>query len=101
MTASKYEGLSREELEARLAGAEDVCVMWAWSGSAAHATDREKAAHELWIRWVDVSGNKCSLGENPHLSDEAIADLAAQRDATRAEVMRRLDERIARPSETL
>lgn len=70
---------------ARLAAAEDVCVMFAWSPIV--DTDPSKATQELWRRWVDLSGNDCSPDHNPHLTDELISELAAQRDATRARVL--------------
>jgi hypothetical protein len=81
--ATKYGALSRTELETRLAVAEDVCVIYAWSPSRT-VTDREKAAHELWDRWSHLAGNDCTAKSNPHLTDELIAELAAKRDATRA-----------------
>lgn len=81
--ATKYGALSRTELETRLSAAEDVCVMYAWSPSVAK-TDREKAAHELWAEWFQLSGNDCTTKSNPHLTDELILELAAKRDATRA-----------------
>jgi len=66
----------------RLKAAEDVCVLFAWMPTA--DSERGKAAHELWRKWMDLSGNDCSAESNPHLTDELIAELAAKRDATRA-----------------
>jgi len=83
---SKYEALSRDELEVRLGAAEDLCVMWAWTPT--QGSVRDKAAHELWRTWSEISGNDSSPESNPHLTDELIAELAAKRDATRAATLR-------------
>lgn len=69
----------------RLKAAEDVCVMWAWSPT--QDSKRDKATHELWRQWTNLSGNDSSPESNPHLTDELIAELAAKRDATRAETL--------------
>jgi hypothetical protein len=85
-------------LAERLQAAEDLCVMYAWSPSR-HDSDRDKAAHELWLRWMDVSGNRCTTEENPHLTDELIAGLAAKRDATRNATLQRIFTDLEVPGE--
>jgi hypothetical protein len=78
------------ELRTRLKAAEDLCVMYSWS-AARHETDREKAAHELWSRWVEIVGPTFLLpGAHPDLSDEMVAMLAAQRDETRARTLAKI-----------
>jgi hypothetical protein len=98
VTARDYSSLTREQLEARLDVAEDVCVMYAWSPATTMgpaATDRDKAAHELWVRWEHAGGDS-SREANAHLTDELVSELARQRDATRARTLARirLDGRI-------
>lgn len=78
-----------DQLRARLAAAEDLCVMFAWTVGG-RGSDRDKAAHELWKRWVDVSGNDCSREQNPHLTEELITELATKRDATRRATLARM-----------
>lgn len=80
-----------ERLEARLRAAEDVCVLFAWSPSRME-TAPEKAAHELWSRWVEISGNDCTPEKNPHLTDEYVAELAAKRDEIRARTLAKIAE---------
>jgi hypothetical protein len=90
--------VAREALEAaagplglhRLRAAEDVVVMWAWSGTdtGAHASDRRKSTFELWLRWREAGGDD-SPERNAHLTDELVEELAAQRDATRKATLER------------
>lgn len=82
-------GAEIERLEARLRAAEDVCVLFGWMPSI--DSERGKAAFELWKRWADISGNDGTSQSNPHLSDEYIAELAAKRDATRAEMLAKIE----------
>lgn len=81
-------GLDIERLETRLRAAEDVCVLVGWTGRG--STHHEKALHELWVKWMEVSGNNCTPEANPHLTDEFIAELAAKRDATRARTLAKI-----------
>lgn len=72
----------------RLKDAEDVCFLYGWT-VVRFATDRDKACHEMWVRWSDLIPD-AGPGGAPHLTDKVIADLAADRDAKRASLMRRL-----------
>jgi len=72
----------------RLAAAERVCVMFGWLGI--DDSERGKAAHELWCDWLEISGVSTDPADHPDLSDERIRELAARRDATRDQTLRRL-----------
>jgi hypothetical protein len=86
---ARFGGMSAEVLIARLRAAEDVCVLYSWTASTAHQSDREKALHELWSKWYNLVGPAaCEPAKNPHLTDEVISDLARQRDATREATLR-------------
>jgi len=84
-----YAALSRRQIEERLAAAEALCVAFAWS-PARSSTDTEKAAHELWRRWSQISGDSCNPQDHPELSPSVIAALARRRDEIRAETLNRL-----------
>lgn len=84
-----YSALSREELERRLDAAEDVVVMFAWCASRSTESDRDAAAHELWVRWRELPGTSDSPESNPHLTDDLIANLARKRGAKRSAVLAR------------
>jgi hypothetical protein len=84
---SGYTELTREQLEERLRLAEDVCALLSWS-PVRHDTDRDKALYELWRRWSHVAST--DRRDYPHLNDEVIAELARQRDETRAETLSRM-----------
>lgn len=75
--SSRYENLSREQIERRLAAAEDVVVLWSWS--AALDGERDKAAYMRWRDWL-LAGGSSEAKDNPHLTDKVIARLAAERD---------------------
>ena len=77
------------ELRERLAAAERVCLMYGWTGSV-DDSDRDKAAHELWLQWCETPASAWTLQTTPDLSDEYIAELARKRDATRAATLARL-----------
>lgn len=79
---SDYSGLSRIELEQRLATAEDVCLMHGWTAGTDWASDRSCAATELWMRWARLPGVSTDPQDHPELVG-AEASLAAQRRATR------------------
>lgn len=88
-----YSGLTRDEIEARLRAAEDVCLMYAWSPARSgdpRLTNREKAAYILWRRWDEMAGKDTDPARNKHLGDDVVTELAAQRDAERERVMARL-----------
>jgi hypothetical protein len=82
---SDYSGLTRSELERRLAAAEDVCLMYAWSAPSWREDDRTLALYQLWQRWVDISGDDLDPHAHPELVGAESA-LAAQRRARIAEV---------------
>lgn len=84
----KYLAGAINYLRERLAAAEDAVVMFSWCGM--DHSPRGKAGHELWLRWCHVSGFSSSPKEFPHLTDELIERLAAQRDATRKQVVAKL-----------
>lgn len=87
---ARFGAMDAETLIERLKAAEDVCVLYGWSASTAHQSDRDKALQELWNRWHDTAGRDASSRErNPHLTDERIAELARKRDATREATLRR------------
>lgn len=74
--STRYADLTREQLEERLAAAEEVCLMFGWS--ALHEdTDRDIAAYLLWSKWLDLAGDFADPRKHPHLSDEAIAPMVA------------------------
>jgi hypothetical protein len=77
-----------QRLQKRLKVAEDVCVMYGWTGDPIEG-DRAKALNELWNRWYHlVGGDFLNADAHPDLSDEEIALLAAQRDEARARTAR-------------
>lgn len=88
-----YDDLSREELETRLEAAEDVCLLYSWSPSQ-YDTDRGKATHEVWRVWRKLPGISVfeRKSRNERWPESRIEQLARQRDKTRAETLRRLQE---------
>lgn len=85
-------------LQERLKAAEDVCVMYAWSPvNAIDGTDREKAAYELWRRWMDMPGTSVLPEDHPDLTDQLVSDLARKRDEHRARILRKIAELTERP----
>jgi len=86
---SDYSGLSRVELEQRLAVAEDVCLMFGWSPIGDVSSDRNCAATELWQRWARLPGVSIDRQDHPELVG-AEASLVARRRATRETVLRKL-----------
>jgi hypothetical protein len=90
---SEYQSMSRAAIEKRLALAEDVCRMYGWSPahSPRDATDREKATYMLWVQWHEAAGPSATRPDRyPHLDDDAVEALAAERDAVRSEAVRRI-----------
>lgn len=80
---ARFGTMDAEALIERLKAAEDVCVIYGWTGSTSHRSDRDKALHELWRKWHEIAGpDACDQDRNPHLTDELIAELARKRDAT-------------------
>ncbi len=75
-----YTALTREQVEARLNAAEDVCVMYGWSPSkrSSAMSERERATYALWRRWTNEFDGDSSPNHNRHLSDAVIADLASE-----------------------
>lgn len=94
---SPYEHLSRDALEARLKVAEDVCVLAGWStldfGAAQWSgSERADAAHQMWSIWCSMVGGTDALDPEKHAAlDAMIPSLAAQRQAIRAETLRRIE----------
>jgi hypothetical protein len=87
VTNREYSALTREQLEERLDAAEDVVVLWSWQ--AVEWTEKGDATHELWNAWLKLGGSS-KPEDNPHLTDELIAQLSARRTLTRAATMQRL-----------
>jgi hypothetical protein len=56
-------------------------------------TGREKALHELWRHWCDVSRASLSPADHPELGDERLAGLARRRDETVARTLAAIRER--------
>jgi hypothetical protein len=83
-----YSGLTREQLEARLDAAEDVCVLFAWSPIGDSVP--EDAAFEAWMVWRGEHGGDDLRKGNPHLTDEVIQAMAGRRAAIRRATMIRL-----------
>lgn len=79
-----------DAMRPRLAAAERACLMFGWT--AVVGSDRGKAAHELWVEWLEISGVSMDPREHPDLSDERITELAVRRDEKRAHALARLRE---------
>jgi len=76
--------------QARLEAAERVCLSYGWSASSHNGTDREKATYMLWCRWHNIAPPDFLNPENhPELSDEAVAELARERDEIRERTLAR------------
>lgn len=92
---SKYEDLSRDQLEERLRLAEDVCLLYTWSASTMgpKETDRQKATHELWSLWWKHPGvvGYADWARENRWPEDNIGVLARQRDKTRAEVLAKIE----------
>lgn len=85
-------------LLARLYAAEAVCTLYSWTCGTGDS-DRDKALHELWRAWTQVSGVSTDPADHPGLSDEVIGRLARQRDEIRARTLARIrSEREGLPS---
>lgn len=78
MKVSKYESLTRSEIEARLKLSEDVCVMLGWT-RVHEESPREKAVHELWTRWAHEVGSDFLTPRRHRDLDEVEAAFAADR----------------------
>lgn len=75
----------------RLKAAEDVAVLYGWTGDGNGNSPRGKALFEVWSRWYDLVGSAFLTPDaHPDLNDEEIARLAAQRDETRARTLAKL-----------
>lgn len=84
-------------LRGRLAAAETALVLYCWSPDRTES-DVEKAAYEAWQRWLTmVPPGFCDPDWHPHLSQEAIAAMAAERDEIRARVLSRLTDGFLPP----
>jgi hypothetical protein len=81
---SEYTDLTREQLETRLAAAEDVASLYGATASMAR-TDREKALYMLWRHWAHTFGDQVQ-----RITDERVEQLARERDRIREETMARL-----------
>lgn len=80
---------SVDALLERLAAAERVCLMFGWTGSTG-TSDHDKALHELWSDWVNLSGVSQLPRDHPELGDDRIAELARQRDEKRSRALARI-----------
>jgi hypothetical protein len=83
-----YSGLTRQQLEARLDAAEDVCVLFAWSPVGDSV--RDDAAFEAWKVWRTDHGGDDSRKGNPRLTDNAIQVMSDRREATRKATLARM-----------
>jgi hypothetical protein len=83
-----YGALSREALEARLRVAEDVCVLFGWTGGG-EGSQRGDALTQLWMTWARMAEVDTSPDANRHI-DDLIPQLAAQRRRTREATLAKL-----------
>lgn len=85
-----YEAMSTDQLVARLKVAEDALLWVGWSPTR-DDTPRAKAATQAWMNWANMIGDRSFTDptRHPDLDDKREADLAAQRDRTRTETLRR------------
>lgn len=86
---SGYGDMTREQLEQRLLLAENVCVMVGWTGMD-YASQRGKAAFQLWKRWANEPG--------VDTSPKAHRDLADLEDELAAESAHAIETVSATPS---
>lgn len=86
--SKRFKKLSRDELEARLAIAEDLAALYAWS-PARHETENEKAAYQMCAQLDELVGGFRPVAF-PHLTREVIADLAAQTDEGHRRTLERM-----------
>ena len=84
-----------EQLRERLALAEAVCLMFGWSPSDMHGSDRTKATTMLWRRWADHQDVNTDPAAHPELSDAVIERLARERDEIRDRTAAKLREKGA------
>jgi hypothetical protein len=68
-----------EEVRERLEAAEQVCVLFSWTGSYTDSPEG-KALFELWRHWLGVSGVSVDPADHPELSRDRISELAARYD---------------------
>jgi hypothetical protein len=73
-----------EELRARLAAAERVCVLFGWTCAAGNS-DRDKAVTQAWQEWHHAYGHVA-----PQPGDDEVMQLAARRDVIRNVTLMRL-----------
>jgi hypothetical protein len=75
----------RDELLRRLAAAEQVCVLYGWTGIR-DDSDRTKATTQAWMQWQSQYG----VGRPTPAWNARVAELAAERDRIRAHTLNRL-----------
>jgi hypothetical protein len=81
--------MSGQDLLTRLKAAEDVCVLFGWTGVA--DSERGKATTQLWQRWVAIVGSDYTQRKaHPDLNDERITELAHERDEIRQRTLARI-----------
>lgn len=106
LTRGQLEDLTSERLAAdhgarlreRLTAAEEVCLVFGWT-RASMATDHDKALHELWRRWCDVSGVSFLQSDHPELGDDRLAELARKRDEARTRTLAAIRELRSGPED--
>ena len=78
--------------------AEQVALLFGWTGVAGDTSDRALALEELWQEWYQEfqrSGGNPEAKGHPELSDARIAELAARRRETRARTLAEIEKLIA------
>lgn len=65
------------------AAAHRVCVLFGWASSLTPECDRDKALHQAWIEWRELTGPT----ELTPVWDQLVSELAAKSDAGRDRVL--------------
>lgn len=72
-----------DELRERLEAAEQLCLMFSWTAPSEFTRDG-KACHQLYRRWLKVSGVVPARDQHPELGEDRLNDLAAEYDGKQA-----------------
>lgn len=86
-----YRDLSREQLEARLKVAEDVCVLFGWTGARGDS-ERERAVSQMWMTWASMVGFEASDVTANRAINSMVPQLAAERSRIHSATLRRIAE---------